>query len=148
LISAHRVNLFCHPYARGGADGQAVVCPLLRGRSPTRGVAPKSHPLSVEDKAGLIYLVSVEGRQAIGERLAAALEHVHLLVFRPRDANPAAMQALLDAGWSSTGIVTLSQLVAFLSFQVRSVAGLRALGAPSGKSAGIAAKVSQGHDQS
>src|ERR1700724_1341208 len=31
------------PYARGGADGQAVVCPLLRGRSATRGVAPKQH---------------------------------------------------------------------------------------------------------
>src|SRR4029077_1155437 len=35
-----RVNLFCHPYAR---EGQAVVCPLLRGRSPTRSVAPKQH---------------------------------------------------------------------------------------------------------
>src|SRR5476649_1450995 len=30
-------------YAREGADGQAVVCPLLRGSSPTRGVAPKQH---------------------------------------------------------------------------------------------------------
>jgi hypothetical protein len=28
---------------REGADGQAVVCPLLRGSSPTRGVAPKQH---------------------------------------------------------------------------------------------------------
>src|SRR5258708_5338197 len=27
--------------AREGADGQAVVCPLLPGRSPPRGVAPK-----------------------------------------------------------------------------------------------------------
>jgi alkylhydroperoxidase/carboxymuconolactone decarboxylase family protein YurZ len=26
-----------------GVDGQAVVCPLLRGSSPTRGVAPKQH---------------------------------------------------------------------------------------------------------
>ena len=43
LISGPRVNLFSHPYAREGADGQAVVCPLLRGRSPTRGVAPKQH---------------------------------------------------------------------------------------------------------
>src|SRR5579862_3143827 len=33
-----RVNPSCHPYAR---EGQAVVGPLLRGRSPTRGVAPK-----------------------------------------------------------------------------------------------------------
>ena len=41
LISGPRVNLFSHPYAREGADGQAVVCPLLRGRSPTRSVAPK-----------------------------------------------------------------------------------------------------------
>ncbi len=39
------------------------------------------------------------------------------------------MQALLDAGWSATDIVTLSQLVAFLSFQIRVVAGLRALAA-------------------
>src|SRR5664280_1800615 len=30
-------------YAREGADGQAVVCPLLRGSSPTRWVAPKRH---------------------------------------------------------------------------------------------------------
>jgi hypothetical protein len=29
--------------AREGADGQAVVCPLLRGSSPTRAVAPKQH---------------------------------------------------------------------------------------------------------
>ena len=42
------------------------------------------------------------------------------------------MQALLDAGWSTTAIVTLSQLVAFLSFQVRAVAGLRTLGASLG----------------
>src|SRR5450759_2558271 len=29
--------------AREGADGQAVACPLLRGSSATRGVAPKQH---------------------------------------------------------------------------------------------------------
>ena len=69
---------------------------------------------------------------SLARRLAAALEHAHLLVFRPRDAAPAAMQALLDAGWSTTGIVTFSQLVAFLSFQVRAVAGLRTLGASLG----------------
>src|SRR3981189_2453492 len=35
-----RFTPFCQPYAR---EGQAVVCPLLRGRSPTRSVAPKQH---------------------------------------------------------------------------------------------------------
>jgi hypothetical protein len=34
---------FPHLNAREGADGQAVVCPLLRGSSPTRWVAPKQH---------------------------------------------------------------------------------------------------------
>src|SRR6202166_2154321 len=38
-----RVNPIYPPYARGGADGQAVVCPLLRGSSATRGVAPNQH---------------------------------------------------------------------------------------------------------
>jgi len=38
--------------------------------------------------------------------------------------------------------VTLSQLVAFLSFQVRSVAGLRTLGASLGQNAAAAAKAS------
>ena len=52
-----------------------------------------------------------------------------MLVFHPRDAAPAHLQALIDAGWSTTGIVTLSQLVAFLAFQIRAVTGLRALAA-------------------
>src|ERR1700693_3010660 len=37
---------YLSPLAREGADGQAVVCPLLRGSSPTRGVAPKQHRAS------------------------------------------------------------------------------------------------------
>jgi CMD domain protein len=84
-------------------------------------------PLSREDVAGPAYRAGAETRRVLGRRLAAAFEHVHLLVFHPRDATPGALQALLDAGWSTTGIVTLSQIVAFLSFQVRVVAGLRTL---------------------
>ncbi len=92
-------------------------------------------PLSVEDKTGLIYRVAADRKLIFGARLVAALEHAHLLVFRPRDAAAADLKALLDAGWSTTAIVTLSQLVAFLSFQVRAVAGLRALDASLAKKA-------------
>jgi CMD domain protein len=84
-------------------------------------------PLSREDTAGLSYRVGAAIRRELGPRLAAAFEHVHMLVFHPRDAAPAALQALLDAGWSTTDIVTLSQIVAFLSFQIRVVTGLRTL---------------------
>lgn len=78
--------------------------------------------LSAEDVPGPTYHAA-----GFTPRLNAALDHVHLLVFHPRDASPDHLQALLDAGWSTTGIVTLSQLVAFLAFQIRTVAGLRTL---------------------
>jgi CMD domain protein len=90
------------------------------------GAYPKG-PLSIEDAAGPLYAVAEPHRATLGVRLTAALAHVHLLVFHPRDASAAGLQTLLDAGWSNTGIVTLSQLVAFLAFQIRAVAGLRAL---------------------
>jgi CMD domain protein len=84
-------------------------------------------PLSREDTAGPAYRAGAATRRALGARLTAAFEHTHMLVFHPRDAAPASLQALLDAGWSTTDIVTLAQIVAFLSFQIRVVVGLRTL---------------------
>ncbi|KRD65994.1 CMD domain protein [Ensifer sp. Root278] len=92
-------------------------------------------PLSVENKAGLLYRVSDTNRDVLGEKLSAALEHAHLLVFRPREASPQALQALLDAGWTTDGIVTLSQLVSFVAFQIRVIAGLSLLSAASKRAA-------------
>jgi CMD domain protein len=86
-------------------------------------------PLSVEDVPGPFHAVSEARRAVFGDRLSAALAHAHLLVLHPRDARAKELQALLDAGWSTTGIVSLSQLVAFLSFQIRVVVGLRTLAA-------------------
>jgi CMD domain protein len=84
-------------------------------------------PLSAENVAGPHWEPSAELTAAVGIRLAAALAHAHLLTYRPRDSSDDALQALLDAGWSTTGIVTLSQLVSFLNFQLRVVAGLTVL---------------------
>lgn len=84
-------------------------------------------PLSREDRSGPHHRIAPPLREALGRRLATALEHAHMLVFHPRDASPAHLQALIDAGWSTTGIVTISQLVAFLSYQIRVVTGLRVL---------------------
>lgn len=92
------------------------------------GAYPKG-PLSREDRDGLIYSVSPANGDLLGKRLRAALEHAHLLVYRPRDASNAALEVLQAAGWSTAGIVTISQLVAFLSFQVRIVQGLNVLAA-------------------
>jgi CMD domain protein len=86
-------------------------------------------PLSRENLDGPVHRITATSAATLGPRLSSALEHAHLLVFHPRDSNSASLQRLLDAGWSTTDIVTLSQLVAFLSFQIRVVAGLRTLAA-------------------
>ena len=64
---------------------------------------------------------------ALGARLTAALQHTHMLVLHPRDSSRERLEPLVAAGWSADGIVTLSQLVSFLAFQVRVVAGLSVL---------------------
>jgi len=103
----------------------AAEVPAAKTKGPY-GSYPKG-PLSAENTAGPTYRVAEGNRGTLGRRLSAAFEHTHMLVFHPRDAAPPALQALLDAGWSTTDIVTLSQLVAFLSYQIRVVAGLRVL---------------------
>ena len=107
------------------AIGAAVTAAKVEG---PYGHYPKG-PLSAEDKAGPVHRIAAPTRDALGRRLAAAFEHAHMLVFHPRDSAPTYLQALLDAGWSTTGIVVISQLVAFLSYQIRVVAGLRVLNA-------------------
>lgn len=94
-------------------------------------------PLSAEDQPGPAWAADAEAQAVLGARLAAGLAHVHLLVLHPRDAKAAHLQALLDAGWPETDIVVLSQLVAFLAFQVRVVAGLRALAAAGAPAAAV-----------
>src|ERR1039457_5280641 len=85
--------------AREGAAGQAVVCPLLRGSSPTRGVAPQQHrglrrAFSPAFRAGSLYPLARGCRRSWrGE-----------IWFRRRDAaRPAraawAVQRLLAARW-------------------------------------------------
>lgn len=93
-----------------------------------------------ESESGPTYAMSsLDGAVVLGDRLAAALEHAHMLVLHPRDASRAHLQALLDAGWTTPGIVTLSQLVAFLTFQIRVVLGLSALVAAPTRTDGVLA---------
>ena len=62
-----------------------------------------------------------------GARDAAILRHVDLLALSPGRATRADIEALQAAGLSSMEVVTLSQIVAFVAFQVRVVAGMALL---------------------
>lgn len=61
--------------------------------------------------------------------LAALLAHAELLTTKPAAATPADLQALRDVGLDETDIVTASQLIGFVNYQLRSFAALALLGA-------------------
>ncbi|WP_029138573.1 alkylhydroperoxidase domain protein [Nakamurella lactea] len=131
--------------AAAPADATALLTAVVDAAAQGAATGPFGHyqasPLQAENTDGVRFSVSATGRAAVGDQLAAALEHAHLLVFRPREAGEDRLRALADAGWSTDAIVTLSQLVSFLTFQLRVVHGLRILGSadrPDTDSAGLA----------
>ena len=65
---------------------------------------------------------------ALSAREAALLHHTDLLTNEPRAATQAALAELQARGLSARDIVTIAQLIAFLSYQVRVLAGLQLLG--------------------
>lgn len=66
--------------------------------------------------------------EAAEPRLAAMLAHARLLTFSPVEATPADLAALRAAGVSEDGIISLAQLIAYLSHQLRAAHLLRAIG--------------------
>ncbi len=69
---------------------------------------------------------------AAAPRLAAILEFTRKLIEKPVEGDEAALKTLPAAGVSTPAVVTLSQLIAFLSYQTRLVAGLVAMKAAEG----------------
>lgn len=68
-------------------------------------------------------LLQQEGGVQPGPHLQAAFDHAERLAFKPASADAQHLQALQQAGWSLDAIVTLSQLIAFVSFQSRLLTG-------------------------
>ncbi len=61
------------------------------------------------------------------KRLAAMLQFTKTLIENPVEGDKSALLALPAAGISTPAVVALSQLIAFLSYQIRLVAGLKAM---------------------
>ena len=60
--------------------------------------------------------------------MTAILRHVDLIVTHPVDSSRFNIEALSDAGLTPAEIVALSQVVAYVSYQLRLIAAFRALG--------------------
>lgn len=68
---------------------------------------------------------TVDGVQ--DKRARAMLRFTRILTLEPVEGDQAVLQALPAAGLGTPAIVALAQLIAFLSYQVRLVAGLKAM---------------------
>jgi uncharacterized protein YciW len=60
--------------------------------------------------------------------LGAVIRHADLLTTKPADSRQSDLQELKNAGLTPAGILSLSQTIAFVSYQLRLIAGLRAFG--------------------
>ena len=127
-VETYAARLATKDAALGAAVAEAASGALALGPF---GHFPPSE-LSAEDTDGLRWTPSGEDALTIGARLAAGLAHAHLLALRPRESSREALEALIAAGWSVDEIVTLSQLVTFVSYQVRVIHALRVLGGRAG----------------
>ena len=67
------------------------------------------------------------GSRAANPRDEAIVRHADMLTLQPRQATRAHIEALKQAGLAEADIVRLAELAAFVSYQVRVVAGLKLL---------------------
>jgi len=105
LAAALRIAVLC---------GDAALAAHYRARLAKAGADPK------------LVAGAEQGSAVAGDRRwTAALFHVEQVTTRPREVLPPQIKALQEAGLTERDIVTLSQLIAFVNYQARVVAGLR-----------------------
>lgn len=74
---------------------------------------------------GLLAIADPASISSQGERLDAVVRFADLVTRHPRDATRADIDSLKQVGLSEPDIVRLTELLAFVNYQLRVVAGLR-----------------------
>jgi CMD domain protein len=118
------------PADDGGLTRAERAAAALRVAELLRDDALKAHyraRLAALDPSGDL-AKTVEGKATVTEpRWDAILAHVDLVTRGPGSAERKDIDNLLAAGLSSHAVVSLSQLIAYVNFQSRVLAGLRML---------------------
>ena len=123
------------------ASHDALLGEPVQGLSTADRLRVAAHVCSIAGATSLgrhyeARLASDPGRDAsTSPALPAMLRFAAALTTDPRRGDRAAIDALRDAGLGDAAVVALAQLVAFLSYQLRVVAGLRAMLASRGDTA-------------
>ncbi len=120
--------------AASDANARAVFSPQDAGGLPQAvrlAFASRIAALNGDERLAAEYRAmagSAPAGLAGDPRSAAMQRHVDLVTRTPRAATRADVEALLAAGVAEADIVRLSQLIAFVNYQLRVVAGLRLIG--------------------
>jgi len=123
-------NAIFSPQDDGGLTRAERAATALRVATLLRDSALMAHyraRLAALDPSGALAR-TVEGKSSMTEpRWDAVLAHVDLVTRGPGSAERRDIDNLLAAGLSSHAVVSLSQLIAYVNFQSRVLAGLRML---------------------
>jgi uncharacterized protein YciW len=121
------------------ASHDALLMQPVAGLSPADRLRVAVHACTVAGASTLakhyadLLTRTVDDDAAPSRALPAMLAFAAALTADPRRGDRAALAPLKGAGLDDAAIVALAQLVAFLSYQVRVVAGLQALHASQGE---------------
>lgn len=107
---------------------RAAVALRVALREGDAGLAARFRTLLGGDARAIAAAEDLDGAgNAAGPRLAALLRHAELVATHPADCGQAEIDALRALGLSPQAVVALTQLVSFVPYQVRLLAGLRAM---------------------
>jgi CMD domain protein len=113
-------------------DDRYLVAVRVASHTSSKGVADWYANLAEQagvDSATIARTRDVGRPWKDATRLGAAIRHADLLTLHPADAQASDLQDLKAAEFTAAGILSLSQVIAFVSYQVRFIAGLRTFGA-------------------
>ncbi len=105
----------------------ALHASLLSGSAPLAQHYRDALTGQGADPAALAAVEAGRETDLPASRLREMLEFTRKLILKPIEGDEAALRRLKDAGMATPDIVTLAQLVAFLSYQIRLAAGLMAM---------------------
>lgn len=119
-------------------DAPVDLSPVERAQAALRTASQTGAPRLVAHYRALLEELGQSAQQiaeveeagegdVLTDRLESMLRHVDLLVHAPAAASRAHVTYLKEAGFSTRSVVSLSQLIAFVTFQARAVTGLRLL---------------------
>ena len=127
--AAHEAVLL--PRDPGGLSHGLRAAIAARMARHNRNEALASHYDDLVARAGesATAALAQPGTNAEDGRIAEIVRHADRLTIAPREATRGHIEALRSAGVTDADIVRLSELAAFVNYQVRVIAGLKLIGA-------------------